>query len=242
MKRHFTIIVLAIVIGLSSHAGARTKIYKSNTNLPFVEMMLNMMVVMGILDKIPPELLTRGGYPGSPWNYQGMGYQNLSKQDLARQYLARRYMGNQYPGMYGTSAAPFYQNPMLGFPGSSPFRYQRYTNRYPGGVNGWQPMRPSTCVGGSCLSQRRNTLSGLWIGEDGEMLGIKNDQFLWTDGHDRHMTGLMNITDDHVDASVDGSDRQISYDYKVRGNELLTKDSGGTVRHFRRYQARPVWY
>jgi len=228
MKRHFTVVVLAIAIGLSGHAEAKLKLYKSNTNLPFVEMMLNMMVVMGILDKIPPELLSRGGYPGSPWNYhnpayRGLGNQNLSRQDLMNQYLASRTMGRTIPGQ-------------------SPFAYQRYRNSYQAGPSGWLPLRPSTCVGGSCLSQRHNSLNGLWIGEAGEMLGIRDDQFLWTDGRDRHMSGLMNISEDHVVANVDGSNRQISYDYKVQGNELLTKDSSGVIRHFRRYPSGPVLY
>ncbi len=256
MKRYFTIVVLAIAIGLSSHAEAKTKIYKSNTSLPFVEMMLSMMVAMGILDKIPPELIGYGGYPASPWSHQGLGYQSLGNKYLMNQYLASRHLGNRYPGaggyspltsrmypgMYGGNVSPFYQNPMLGFPGASPFNNHRYRNSYQRGTNGWLPMKRSSCVGGSCLSQRGNSLSGLWIGEDGEMLGIKNDQFLWTDGQDKHMTGLMNISDDHVEANIDGSDRQISYDYRVQGNELLTKDSSGVLRRFRRYQAVPPVY
>jgi hypothetical protein len=223
------------VIGLSSHTEAKTRIYKSTTNLPFVEMMLNMMVVMGILDKVPPELLGHGGYLSSPWGYRGLGYNNLGKRDLVKQYLARRYWGGNTPGLYGPRSASFYQNPMLGFPGSSPFRYRQYRDSYYPGSGGWIPLRPSSCVGGSCLSQLGNSLNGLWIGEDGEMLGIKNDQFLWTDGQDMHMTGLMNVTSDHVVANIDGSDRQISYDYKVQGDELLTKDSSGTIRYFHRY-------
>jgi len=218
MKKHLTVIVLAIAIGLSGHADARLKLYKSNTNLPFVEMMLNMMVVMGILDKIPPELLSRGGYPGASRNYQ-----NLSRQDRMNQYLASRYMGRA-------------------FPGQSPFRYQRYRNNYQADPAGWLPLKPSTCVGGSCLSQRHNSLNGLWINEAGEMLGIRGDQFLWTDGRDRHMSGLMNISEDHVVANVDGSNQQISYDYKVQGNKLLTKDSNGVIRSFRRYPSGSVLY
>ena len=97
-------------------------------------------------------------------------------------------------------------------------------------------------MGGSCLSQRVNSLNGLWVGPEGEMLGVKNDQFLWTDGRDQHMSGLMNVTEDHVVANIDGSNRQISYDYKVQGNELLTKDAGGVIRNYRRYSVGPVLY
>lgn len=100
----------------------------------------------------------------------------------------------------------------------------------------WQPMRPSSCIEGGCLSQSNQSLNGLWVNEEGEMLGIKNDQFLWTDGKDTYMSGLMNISGDHVEANVDGSNEQISYDYRVQGNELLTRDASGVIRSFWRYQ------
>ena len=74
------------------------------------------------------------------------------------------------------------------------------------------------------------------------MLGIKNDQFFWTDGQELHMSGLMNVSDDHVVANNDGSNEQISYDYRVQGNELLTRDEGGVVRIFWRYQPTPLLY
>jgi len=231
MKRYFTILALTIVISLNAHAGAKNKLYKSNTNLPFVEMMLNMMVVMGILDKIPPELLNRGGYQGL--GYQGLAYPNMGKKELLRQYLTNRYAGNGYPNAYSGNISPFYQNPVRG---SFNNPYARYSG------TDWQPLRPGTCVGGSCLSQRVNSLNGLWMGPDGEMLGVKNDQFLWTNGRDQHMSGLMNVTEDHVVANVDGSNRQISYDYKVQGNELLTKDASGVIRNYRRYPAGRVLY
>lgn len=229
MKRYFTILVLTIVISLNAHAGGKNKLYKSNTNLPFVEMMLNMMVVMGILDKIPPGLIGRSGYGG----YQHPAYSTMGRNELLRQYLANRFSGQVYPNTYGGNISPFYQRPFQGYLNNP---YSRYS-----GTN-WQPLSPSSCVGGSCLSQRVNSLNGLWIGTDGEMLGVKNDQYLWTDGRDQHMSGLMNVSKDHVVANVDGSNRQISYDYRVQGNELLTKDAGGVIRHYRRYFAGPVLY
>lgn len=276
MNRHFAIVVLAIVISLGGNADAKVKIYKSNSNLPFVEMMLGMMVAMGILDKIPPELIGIGGYPASPLGYQNLGNQNQLKQYLASRYLGNRYPGSNYPGsiypgsrylgsrypgsgyprsgglyplssgvypgQYGSNAVPFYQNPMLGFPGASPLRNSPYNNRYRVGNDEWRPMRPSSCIGGACLAQPSNSLNGLWIAEDGEMLGIKHDQFFWTDGRDAYMSGLMDISDDHVIANIDGSNDQISYEYRVQGNDLLTRDSGGVIHNFRRYPVgRPLY-
>lgn len=260
MKKLFATVFLVMIIGLSGQADAKVKLYKSNSDMPFVEMMLGMMVAMGILDKIPPELIGLGGYSRSPWGHQNTGYRNLSHRNRIKQYLASRYLGNRYPGhgyqgysypglgglyptysraypgRYGAGTMPSYQNPMLGFPGISPFRSTPYRNRYRSSANVWQPMRPSSCIEGSCLSWSSGSLNGLWINEDGEMLGIKNDQFLWTDGLDMHLSGLMNISDDHVVANVDGSNQQISYDYRVQGNELLTRDDSGVVRNFWRYQ------
>lgn len=257
MKKHIAVVVLAIVIGLCGNAVAKVKIYKSNSDLPFVEMMLGMMVAMGILDKIPPEFIGLNRYGSSPYGYNNLSYRDRIKQYLARRHLANRYPGGIYPGSrypgygvsypvsrglypnrYGVGTAPFYQNPMSGFPSSSPFGHSRNYNRH----DSWQPMRPSTCVGGSCLARSSNSLNGLWVGDDGEMLGIKNDQFFWTDGQELHMSGLMNVSDDHVVANIDGSNEQISYDYRVQGNELLTRDEGGVIRVFWRYQPIPPVY
>lgn len=74
------------------------------------------------------------------------------------------------------------------------------------------------------------------------MLGIQNNQFFWTDGRDAYTSGLMNISKSHVVANVDGSNRQISYQYRVKGNELLTRDESGVIRRFWRYPTGRIVY
>ena len=68
--------------------------------------------------------------------------------------------------------------------------------------------------------------------DDGEMLGIRNEQFLWSDGVETYITGLMDISPGYVVANVDESDQQIVYQYLLEDDHLITRDRGGVIRHF----------
>jgi len=73
MSNRLNTLLPAIFLSLfiSRAAIARAQYYQYNGNLPFVEMMLDMMTAMGMLDKIPPQFMANG-YGG----YNGLNYYN----------------------------------------------------------------------------------------------------------------------------------------------------------------------
>jgi len=78
----------------------------------------------------------------------------------------------------------------------------------------------------------KSSLNGLWMSDFGEMFAIKNERFFWTDGHKNYIHGVMKIMPDYVVASIENSDQVITYQYKLKGDELITRDKGGKVRVF----------
>ena len=77
-------------------------------------------------------------------------------------------------------------------------------------------------------------LDGLWVAQNGEMLGIKDDRYLWSDGHSRYLTGHMKIQNEYLLANVDGHDQLMRFKYKLAGNHLMTLQPNGTVQEFAR--------
>ncbi len=77
-------------------------------------------------------------------------------------------------------------------------------------------------------------LNGLWVAQDGEMLGIKNNRYLWSDSSSRYLTGKIKIQNEYLLTNVDGHDRLIRFKYKLAGNHLLTMQPDGKIREFAR--------
>jgi hypothetical protein len=75
-------------------------------------------------------------------------------------------------------------------------------------------------------------MNGLWVAQDGEMLGISGEKFLWADSNERYLTGLLKIENEYLLASVEGSDRLLRFKYKIAGDHLLTMQPNGTIREF----------
>ncbi len=76
-------------------------------------------------------------------------------------------------------------------------------------------------------------LDGLWQTQSGEMLGIKNNHFLWSNGGSRHLTGTIRALHGSLIANVDGKgNRVMQYRYRIENNRLFTQDSHGRVRVF----------
>jgi len=165
MRKNLAIAFLAFALASGGSAYSTTRYYQYNGNVPFIEMMLNMMTVMGIIDKVPVD-----------------------------------YMYGNDPGRYG-----FYQPDTFG---PRPFFGAPY-NRY-------------------------SAFNGLWVARNGEMLGIKDQRFLWDDGNRRYLSGTLRFKNGVMVASIKGLNRRIAYRYTLRNNELITKDQNGVVRVFRR--------
>ena len=75
-------------------------------------------------------------------------------------------------------------------------------------------------------------MNGLWVAENGEMLGISGKKFLWGDAEERYLTGLIKIQNEYLLASVEGSERLMRFKYKLAGDHLLTMQPNGTIREF----------
>ena len=97
-------------------------------------------------------------------------------------------------------------------------------------------LKQKPCVTDSC-GLKKPDLNGLWVSKEGEMLGIKDNSYLWSDGDSRYLTGRMNVQNKHLITSIDGSPRLVRFKYKYSGNHLLTRDPNGKVREFMRMSA-----
>ena len=75
-------------------------------------------------------------------------------------------------------------------------------------------------------------MDGLWVAQNGEMLGIKDDRYLWSDGYSRYLTGHMKIQNEYLLANVDGHDHLMRFKYKLAGNQMMTMRPDGTIQEF----------
>lgn len=87
------------------------------------------------------------------------------------------------------------------------------------------------CVTDFC-GLKKPSLNGLWVAQSGEMLGIKNKRYLWSDGDSRYLTGQIKVQNEYLLASVDEHETLMRFKYKLAGNHLLTLGEDGTVREF----------
>jgi hypothetical protein len=92
------------------------------------------------------------------------------------------------------------------------------------------------CITDFC-GLKKPSLDGLWVAQDGEMLGVKNNRYLWSDSKSRYLTGQLKVQNEYLIANVDGHDQLMRFKYKLSGNRLLTMQPDGKVREFVRASA-----
>ena len=97
-------------------------------------------------------------------------------------------------------------------------------------------IQQKPCITEFCGLKKPN-LDGLWVAQDGEMLGIKNNRYLWSDSSSRYLTGKIKIQNEYLLANVDGYDKLMRFKYKLAGNRLLTMQPDGKIREFTRMRA-----
>jgi len=274
-------VIFALLLMLSSaqvvHADA--KLYQYDGKLPFVQMMLNMMVAMGILDRLP----SNGRYgmsahhssfgPSSPWsmpamNGAGWGSPNWGVLPV-ESYTTNNYSPYGYAPYNSLQANTYWSsdklngwvnepwetstwNPKAEDPGTgkSPLAKLTYPEKRSIGRAVDQPrqqyalsnranQKPKTkhrqkpCITDFCGLKKPN-LNGLWVAKNGEMLGIKNNRYLWNDSSSRYLTGYIKIQNEYLLANVDGHNRLMRFKYKLAGNHLLTMQPDGKIREFTR--------
>ena len=180
---------------------ADMKYYQYNGDMPFIEMMLNMMVAMGMIDKVPPGMPAYNGFYTNP--YMGSPYQT---QPYFNGFPARPDMASAMPpGMLTGPPVSLMNQPSANMPCSNP----------------------------SCINPfQAERLNGVWLSRQGEMLGIKNRQFLWSDGYSRYLNGQIKINPQAFTLKTAANVPSVSYQYQLNNNRLQTRDTNGIVRQF----------
>ena len=204
MSKSFASITLLLVLMSANPAHARLKYYQYDGNLPFIEMMLNMMTVMGILEKVPVNYMHDIANSRYNDNYPGV--------------TAMQPNINVFPGV----------SPIIR-PGIAPPYNRRYTAWPRGGTNN----SSRNCRSILCGNQAQ-LLNGLWVAENGEMLGIKNHKFLWNDGDQQYLTGKLQVKNGVMVTYLDQVNTRIKYKLKIKNNKLMMKDQNGLVKRFKR--------
>jgi hypothetical protein len=92
------------------------------------------------------------------------------------------------------------------------------------------------CITDFC-GLKKPDLDGFWVAQNGEMLGIKNQQFLWSDGASRYLSGRIKVENEYLRAIVEGHEQIMTFKYKLAGNHLLTLQPDGVIREFTRMTA-----
>lgn len=283
--------VLALCLSVFSGQAvlAETRLYQYDGKLPFVQMMLNMMVAMGVLDKLPAHGAYGGyGNTASPWSRYNPYSHSSWRQP--------------FPGGVNT----IWGNPDWGVLPMDGYSYQRYSpygSRWPGSgwsgsrwsaadLSGWvneawetsdwnpaaekqarstspevqdkpgiknikqknqQPLKNKSITQSKklqgyekpCITEfcglKRPDLNGLWLTQTGEMLGIKSQRYLWSDGASRYLTGRLKIQNEYLLTSIDGHEKIMPFKYKVAGNHLLTMQPNGKIREFMRSSAAQAY-
>lgn len=268
-KRLLSVLLLMFVSSQYVHAEIKT--YQYDGKLPFVQMMLNMMVAMGILDRVPgngyyginrfsgspwsssswrddgygvagtpwgspswgvlpPESYSLNGWVNEPWETSSWNDQ----RQLAQSNNAAT-QNNNYDNTDRTHAVS-----------SPPTRVDRQDNESPKQVPPQSTAQKQSSEKGSvdqklCVTDfcglKKPDLNGLWVSHDGEMLGIKNKSYLWSDGDSRYLTGKIKTQNEYLLTSIDGYQGLMRFKYKLSGDRLLTMQEDGRVREFVRMSA-----
>lgn len=268
-KKIILILLLGLLSGSLAHAEIRN--YQYDGKLPFVKMMLNMMVAMGILDRAPVNGIYNTHNMYTPYG--------MSKNRYGNRNWANNVWGNNIQNNALGNAA--WGQPRWGVLPDDSYSLGNYQNNYPSNMNGWvnEPwemsawnnhrqnkqvadvveraqrdtasnqsgkslatgqsprlspkLKQKACVTEFCGLQAPS-LNGLWISREGEMLGVKNSSYLWSDGQSRHLTGEIKLKNNYFLVSADGYDQLMRFKYNLDGNYLLTMQPDGLVREFKR--------
>ena len=168
---------------------------------------------------------------GNTWNYQWMNpWSNTTG-----------YQGG-WPYTSGYSVLPLSPAQLLGNDWSKNNTYQSDdTSQQYRDKDGYKAEKTSWSGRSSGVSYKRsgNTrpnrkLNGLWIGDNGEMLGIRGNRFLWYDDDNQYAKGQLFKSPTMIKARIDGAITDVHYHYRLQGNELVMISRNGKMRTFNR--------
>lgn len=205
MFKVFARFALFFVLVSAAPAFAKVKYYQYTGDMPFLEMMLNMMTVMGILEKIPVNYMHDIAY--SRYNNYYPGVSGI-RPDLTPPY-------NRF-NPYGAWQRPNFVGPGVVKPGA---------------------ISPSSECKSILCGNRSKALDGLWVAKNGEMLGVKNQKFLWNDGTEKYFTGRLRVKNGLMMADLDGLNTRLRYTYTIKNNQLIMRDKKGVITIYRRVRS-----
>jgi len=314
-------LIFALLLTLSSSqiVCAEVRLYKSNSNMPFIRMMLGMMDAMGVLDRVPTNS-AYGGHPSSPWSNSTNSYMRNSQ--VGNPFTRSPWLQSPWSQSGLNNSA--YDSPLWGSPSWGVLPTDSYAqNYYPSydsqwsasDLDGWvneswensewnpkteksarptptvqptvplvqnfnynapadtsqnnvsrknsdmnmssplakltqpehaqrppasqprkKPASPKKTTQKPCITEfcglKKPSLDGLWVSQNGEMLGVKNKRYLWSDGQSRYLAGQLKVQNEYLIANVDGHEQLLRFKYKLAGNHLLTLQPDGTIREF----------
>ena len=119
------------------------------------------------------------------------------------------------------------------------------TSRQNPGKDGYKAEKTSWFANPSSVSYRRSEhrkvnnrpyrkLNGLWIGDNGAMLGIRGNRFLWYDDDNQYAKGQLVKSPTMMKARIEGSATVVRYHYQLHGNELVIMSRDGKMHTFNR--------
>jgi hypothetical protein len=188
-----------------------------------------------------------GNQWNNPWN-SGWGNQwgNQWSNPWMNPWSSQPGYSGAWPYTPGYSNLPLSPGINLGDDGSKNNSYQSDdASRQNPGKDGYKaektswsgyPSRPSyqrsSYHGGNQRPYRK--LNGLWIGDNGAMLGIRGHRFLWYDDNNRYSKGQLVRSPTMMKARLEGSTAIVRYHYQLHGNELVIMSSDGKMHTFNR--------
>lgn len=174
MKKRLASSCLGMMLLFSSTVSPAAT-YEDYGSMPFVQMMLTMMDMMGMLDRVPNH------NPYGAWP----AYSQL--------YSATTPFTGPSLSPYGSYANPWQASgyPTYALP---------QTDHWGMGVNPlgnpWEPLPSAT---------RRNLgLDGIWQGSGGDLIAIYGQRFLWTDRYQRSLSGQFHVEGDILAMRIAG--------------------------------------
>ncbi len=192
---------------------------------------------------------------GSPWGNQWSNPWNSSwgspwGSSLNNQWMNPWSSQPGYPGgrLYtpGYSTLPLSPDAILGddwsknnsYQSDDSSRQQLNNNGYKAEKTSWsgRPSSPSYKRSGYRTGNKKpyGKLNGLWVGENGEMLGIRGNRFLWYDDNNQYAKGQLVKSPTMMKARIEGASTIVRYHYKLQGNELVIMSRDGMMRTFNR--------
>jgi len=113
------------------------------------------------------------------------------------------------------------------------------------GKDGYKAEKTSWSANPSSVSYRHSShrkvnnrpyrkLNGLWIGDNGAMLGIRGNRFLWYDDNNQYAKGQLVKSPTMMKARIEGSATVVRYHYQLHGNELVIMSRDGKMHTFNR--------